>query len=68
MIGLIRHFFDNVAQVGKVLQEFADATGGVGLLGERGAAIDGHLQEGAQSLFGLFVCHSIAFYRYRIGM
>jgi len=61
MIGLIRHFCDNVAQVGKILQEFADATGGVGLLCERGAAIDGHLQEGAQSLFGLLVRHSSTF-------
>jgi hypothetical protein len=61
MIGRIRHFFDHVAQIGKILEEPADATGGVGLLCERGAAIDGHLQEGAQSLFGLFVSHSIAF-------
>lgn len=67
LIGLICYFFNNMAQVGKVLQELADAASGVGLLCGRGAAIGGHLEKGAQSVFGLFVSHSITFYRYSIG-
>jgi hypothetical protein len=37
------------------------------LLCRRGAAIGGHLQEGAKPLLGLVVSHSITFYRYRTG-